>query len=70
MNNKKLKPKLKPVTMKPDRLLSLKEVAEIFGVSTATITRYDAELTPTKTFGGHRRYKQSTIDEVIAKNGK
>lgn len=48
------------------RLLSRAEVAELFGVSPSTITRWaDAGLLPAaKTLGGHRRYDAAAVTEL------
>jgi excisionase family DNA binding protein len=51
----------------PDsRLLSRADVAEMFGVSPSTVTRWaDAGLIPTaKTLGGHRRYDATAVSEL------
>ncbi len=48
------------------RLLSRADVAEMFGVSPSTVTRWaDAGLLPTaKTLGGHRRYDAAAVSEL------
>jgi len=50
-----------------DKLLSISKTAEILGVSDETLRNWHKEgkLIPTKTQGGHRRYKQSDIDKLI-----
>jgi excisionase family DNA binding protein len=52
----------------PDDLLRPREVAEIFGVRTATIARWarQGRLTPLRTPGGHRRYARAGILDVRA----
>jgi hypothetical protein len=69
MKAKKIKNSTKPTKgeNKPEKLLPLREVAKLFGVSTATITNHDAILKPIKVFGGHRRYRESIVNEVLAK---
>lgn len=45
-------------------LLTIKETSEILGVSYETLRNWDksGKLTPVKTAGGHRRYKQEDIE--------
>ena len=56
------------MTMQPqsDRLMTPREVAVLFRVDPKTVTRWaDAgKLNAVKTFGGHRRYRES---EVLAR---
>ena len=49
-----------------NHLLSRAEVAEMFGVSPSTVTRWgDAGMLPTvKTLGGHRRYDAAAVMEL------
>jgi len=46
-------------------ILSIKEAAEILGVSDETLRNYerDGKLSPTYTDGGHRRYKRIDIEK-------
>ena len=46
-------------------ILSIKEAAEILGVSDETLRNYerDGKLSPTYTEGGHRRYKRIDIEK-------
>ena len=48
-----------------DKLLSISKAAEILGVSDETLRNWEREkkLIPIKTFGGHRRYKESDINK-------
>ena len=48
-------------------LLTPKEVAKFFHVNTKTVTRWamSGELTPIRTLGGHRRYRQSEVLEKL-----
>lgn len=50
-----------------DKLLSLKETEKILNVSKSTLQRWDnsGKLKAIRTEGGHRRYKQSDIDEIL-----
>ena len=49
-----------------DKLLSISKTASILGVSGETLRNWDREgkLTPVKTAGGHRRYKESDINAL------
>lgn len=51
-------------------LLTPGEVAELFGVTPKTVTRWaDAgKLDPIRTLGGHRRYRASEVDELLREN--
>jgi excisionase family DNA binding protein len=53
-----------------DQLLRPREVARIFGVRTATISRWAREgrLTSTRTPGGHRRYSQDAVVRLLAQD--
>ena len=50
-----------------DRLLTPREVAEIFGVRTTTIARWSREgrLTAFLTPGGHRRYRLTDVHTLL-----
>jgi excisionase family DNA binding protein len=52
----------------PDDLLRPREVAEMFGVRTATVARWarEGKLTPFRTPGGHRRYSRTAVRELLA----
>lgn len=54
----------------PDELLRPREVADLFGVRTATIARWAREgrLMPFRTPGGHRRYSRDAIRRVLAQD--
>lgn len=51
-----------------EKLLKISEVAEILGVTTQTLRKWDkaGKFTPTHTVGGHRRYRLSDVEKVIA----
>jgi excisionase family DNA binding protein len=48
-------------------LLTVSEVAELFGVSGKTVSRWAREgrLMSVKTLGGHRRFRESYIKSVL-----
>lgn len=54
------------------RLLTRSEVAELFGVSPSTITRWakEGKLPVVKTLGGHRRYKAEAVMELARQLSK
>jgi excisionase family DNA binding protein len=56
------------VTPSNDRLLRPEEVATIFGVATKTVQRWakDGKLHPQRTLGGHRRYKESEVRQLLS----
>jgi excisionase family DNA binding protein len=59
----------------PDRsddLLRPREVADLFGVRTATIARWarEGKLTPFHTPGGHRRYKRQDISQILSETSQ
>lgn len=49
-----------------DELLTATEVAELFGVTPRTVTRWanEGKLTALRTEGGHRRYRPSEVHEL------
>ena len=51
----------------PDKLLTPSEVAAIFRVDPKTVTRWAkaGKLNSIKTLGGHRRYKESEVRELL-----
>lgn len=55
---------------RPDALLTPSEVAKLFRVDPKTVTRWaKAGLLPSiRTLGGHRRYRKSVIDALLAEN--
>ncbi len=52
----------------PDALLQPHEVATIFGVDPKTVYRWQqsGKIEAVWTLGGHRRFKQSEVDRVLA----
>lgn len=55
-----------------DKLLTLKETEQLLNVSKSTLQRWDnsGKLIALRTEGGHRRYKQSDIEQLIGENKK
>jgi putative resolvase len=53
-----------------EKLLTIKEVAEILSVTTKTLRNWDKDgkLKSIKTIGNHHRYKQTDINEFINRN--
>lgn len=53
-----------------DKLYSISKTAEILDVSPKTLRIWDKEgkLKPVLTSGGHRRYKESDINDIISGN--
>jgi excisionase family DNA binding protein len=51
-------------------LLTPAEVASIFRVDPKTVTRWakSGKLTAIRTLGGHRRYRQSEVQDLLKKN--
>lgn len=56
--------------MTPEKMLTPQQVADIFAVDPKTVTRWAqaGKLPCIKTLGGHRRFKQSVIDALIAES--
>ena len=51
----------------PENLLTPAEVATLFRVDPKTVTRWAkaGKLTSIRTLGGHRRYKESEVKELL-----
>ena len=58
-------PPLSPTNQ--EKLLTPAEVASLFRVDPKTVTRWAkaGKLTSIKTLGGHRRYKESEVKELL-----
>ncbi len=54
-----------------DTLLTPGEVAARFRVDPKTVTRWAnaGKLSAVRTLGGHRRYRRSEVDELLAASG-
>lgn len=50
-----------------EKLLTISEAANILGVTMQTLRKWhkDGKLIPTHTLGGHRRYRQSDVENII-----
>ena len=55
-----------------ENLLTPSEVATLFRVDPKTVTRWakSGKLTAIKTLGGHRRYRESEVKALLAKNNQ
>lgn len=53
-----------------DKLLKISEVAEILGVTTQTLRKWDKDgkFKSTHTVGGHRRYRESDVYAIVNNN--
>lgn len=51
----------------PEKLLTPRQVADIFAVDPKTVTRWAkaGKLPSIRTIGGHRRFRQSVIDALV-----
>lgn len=58
-------------TFEPDPLLTPAEVATMFRVDPKTVTRWAkaGKLTSVRTLGGHRRYKESDVRDLLKATG-
>lgn len=56
------------VSTTPESLLTPAEVAELFRVDPKTVTRWaqSGRLGSIRTLGGHRRYRESEIRQLLA----
>ncbi len=57
--------------LREETLLTPGEVAARFRVDPKTVTRWAnaGKLTAVRTLGGHRRYRRSEVDELLAASG-
>jgi len=55
------------MSVKEDRLLTPAEVAAMFRVDPKTVTRWarTGRLWSTRTLGGHRRYRESDVQQLL-----
>lgn len=51
----------------PVHLLTVSEVADLFGVSAKTVSRWAREgrIASVRTLGGHRRFRESQVRELL-----
>jgi excisionase family DNA binding protein len=56
-------------TPQPEPLLTPGQVAELFRVDPKTVTRWAkaGKLTSIRTLGGHRRYREAEVRELLAR---
>lgn len=56
------------MAFEPEILLTPAEVAGLFRVDPKTVTRWAkaGKLTSIRTLGGHRRYRKSEVDSLLA----
>lgn len=54
-------------TRPPEKLLTPREVADLFAVDPKTVTRWAkaGKLPTIRTMGGHRRFRQSIVEALI-----
>jgi len=67
-SNKLVQANLPPLSStNQEKLLTPAEVASLFRVDPKTVTRWAkaGKLTAIKTLGGHRRYKESEVKELL-----
>ena len=64
--------KVNKVKVEQEVLLTPSEVASLFRVDPKTVTRWAkaGKLTSIRTLGGHRRYKESEVKNLLANNPK
>lgn len=57
-----------PERQEPERLLTPAEVAAMFRVNPKTVTRWAraGKISAIKTLGGHRRFRASEIEQLLA----
>lgn len=62
--------KVNKVKVEQEVLLTPSEVASLFRVDPKTVTRWAkaGKLTSIRTLGGHRRYKESEVKNLLASN--
>ena len=59
---------MKPESLEADSLLTPAEVAAMFRVDPKTVTRWAkaGKLTSIRTLGGHRRYRESEVRQLLS----
>jgi excisionase family DNA binding protein len=55
-------------TRSPEKILTPRDVADLFSVDPKTVTRWAqaGKLPYFKTLGGHRRFRQSVVEALMA----